>query len=141
MKIDLAGVNWLAVGAAAVATFFLGAIWYQALFGKLWTRLNGYTPEKIKEMQAKRPPAMFFGGMLVAYFVLALVVALLVGAMDTRGWQAGAVLGVLLWVGPALAVAFTAWLASEKHFGIFVIDAAYQLVFLVMMGAVVAQWR
>ena len=36
MKLDLSGLNYWAVLAAAVATFMLGGAWYTALFGKLW---------------------------------------------------------------------------------------------------------
>src|SRR2546423_229906 len=101
---DIHGVNWLAVVGAGGAAVFLGGIWYQALFGKLWKRLHGFSSEELKALQAKRPPALFFGGMLVAYLVLAAVMALLEGACHIGRWQDGAAFGVMLWVGPALAI-------------------------------------
>src|SRR2546421_7999715 len=140
MTIDFEGVNGLAVLVAGAATFFLGGLWYQALFGKLWKKLHGFSDEELRALQAKRPPALFFGGMIVAYLLLAAVMALILGALGPHGWRGGAVLGLLLWLGPALAIGFTAWLASDKHIGIFVIDWAYQLCFLVMMGAILGGW-
>src|SRR2546421_7586979 len=103
MTIDFEGVNWLAVLVAGAATFFLGGVWYQALFGKLWKKLHGFTDEQVKALHAKRPPALFFGGMLVAYLVLAAVMALLMGACHIERWQDGVAFGLMLWLGPALA--------------------------------------
>lgn len=141
MTLTLESVNWLAVTVAAIGTFFLGGLWYQALFGKLWVKLNGYSPEKVKQMQAAKPPALFFGGMVVAYFLLAIVLSVFIGATATTTWSGGATLGLLLWLGPAMAMGFTAWLASDRVIGVFLIDWAYQLVFLVMMGAILGAWR
>jgi hypothetical protein len=141
MTLNFESVNWLAVLVAALAVFVLGGVWYQALFGKVWVRLHGYSPEKVKQMQAAKPPALFFGGMVAAYLLLAAVMAVLMGTFGITGWQGGATLGFLIWLGPAVAIGFTAWLASDRVIGVFVIDWAYQLVFLVMMGAILGAWR
>jgi hypothetical protein len=141
MTIDFTRINWAAVSVAALATFMLGGVWYQALFGRLWVKLHGFAPEQVAAMKAARPPAVFFGGMIAAYLVLAVVVALIVVEFDLRGAPAGLVLGLLLWLGPTSAVAFTGWLASEKPIGTFWIDASYQFIYMLMMGAILAAWR
>jgi hypothetical protein len=141
MNIEFAKLNWPAIAVAAFATFVLGGVWYQALFGKLWVKLHGFTPEQVAAMKANRPPAVFFGGMIAAYLVLAIVVALLVVAFDLRGAAAGLMLGFLLWLGPTSAVAFTGWLAADKPIGTFWIDASYQFIYMLMMGAILAAWR
>jgi hypothetical protein len=141
MTIELSGINWLAVLVAAVATFFLGGLWYGALFKKPWQRLHGYSDEQVKAMQKARPPAVFFGVMIASYLVLAFVVALLARVAGVSSVGAGAALGLLLWIGPAMAIGATAWIASDKPLGAFAIDWAYQLVFLVMMGAIIGGWR
>ena len=141
MTIPWQDINWAAVAVAAVATFFLGALWYTALFGKLWQRLHGFTPEKVKELQSKRPPAVFFTGMLVSYFAVAVVVAALVVAFGVTSAGAGAGIGLLLWIGPAAAIQITSWLASDKPFLAYGIDLGFQLVFLVAMGALLGGWR
>ncbi|HEY3245366.1 MAG TPA: DUF1761 domain-containing protein [Phycisphaerae bacterium] len=138
---DLAKINWLAVFTAALATFFLGAVWYQALFGNLWKRLHGYTHEQLRAMQAKRPPLVFFGGMIGAYLLLAFVMALLVTAFNVTGIAGGLALGLLLWLGPTSAVAFTGWLAADKAIGTYGLDAAYQFVYMAMIGVILAVWR
>jgi hypothetical protein len=141
MKFDLAGVNWIAVVVAAVATFVLGGLWYTALFGKLWQRLHGYSDEKLKAMQKARPPHVFFGTMIVSYLVLAAVLGVLFVSFGVASARSGAVVGGLVWIGPAAAIGLTAWIASDKKFGIYAIDLAYQFVFLVMMGAILGGWR
>lgn len=141
MTIDFAQINWLAVATAAFATFMLGGIWYQPLFGKLWVQLQGFTPEQVAAMRAKRPPPVFFGGMIACYFVLAVIVAILVVALNVRSINGGLTLGLLLWLGPTSAVAFTGWLASDKPIGVFWIDASYQFIYMLMMGAILSAWR
>lgn len=141
MKLDLSNINWLAVLVAAFATFLLGGVWYTALFGKLWQRLHGYSDEKVKAMQKARPPHIFFGVMIISYLLLAAVIAVLFSSLGVSSALAGTTVGLLLWLGPAAAIGLTAWIASDKPFGAYAIDLAYQLVFLVMMGAILGGWR
>jgi hypothetical protein len=141
VKLDLSSLNYWAVLTAAVATFLLGGAWYTALFGKLWVQLNGYSEEKVAQMKIQRPPPLFFGVMIVSYLLLAFVVAILVTAFGLNSALAGAKLGLLLWMGPAVAIGLTSWVASDKRLGVYAIDLSYQLVFLVMTGALLAAWR
>lgn len=140
MNIDLGSINWLAVGVAAFATFMLGGVWYAALFGRVWQRLNGYSDEKLVEMRKRRPPPVFFGTMLVCYVVVALVMALLVGALEIGSAGAGAVLGCVVFV-LAAAVQVTGQVASDKPMKAILIDLAYQAVYMPMTGAILGGWR
>lgn len=134
-------IKFVAVLVAGLATFFLGAIWYTALFGKLRAQLLGYTEEKLRELQAKRPPPIFLGGMLVSYLVLALVLAVVVYLADATSAGQGALIGFLLWLGPAACIGMTDHLASDRPIGVFFIDTSFQLIFLIMMGAILGGWR
>jgi uncharacterized protein DUF1761 len=133
-------INYAAVAVAGLGAFFLGALWYTALFGATWRRLAGFTDEKIKELQGQRGPAVFFGGMIVAYLVVAFVLAALTASLDIQTPIAGAALGLLVWLAVA-AVGMTGHLAHDKPFGLYVIDTSFQLAFFVMMGAVLGAWR
>jgi hypothetical protein len=134
-------VNWLAVLVAGVAAFLLGGVWYTALFGKQRVQLLGYSEAKLKEMQAKCPPPVFFGTMFVCYLVVALVVALVAHGAQVTSATGGMLLGFLLWLGPAAAIGLTGHIACDHRCGVYVIDASFQLVFLVMMGAIIGGWR
>ena len=79
--------------------------------------------------------------MIVSYLVLALVMALLIGALPEKTPVIGAAIGVLVWLGPAAAIGMTGWLASDKAFGIYLIDIGCELVYLILMGLILGGWR
>lgn len=140
MKWALDQINWLAVPSAALAAFFLGAIWYTALFGKAWVSANGYTPEQLKSMQSKRPMPVFFGSLVVCYVVAAIALALLVVNLDIRSAVSGMLLGLVAW---AIVGAFrmTAQVSSPKPMSAFLIDSGFDFVALLAMGAILGAWR
>ena len=59
-------VNYIAVVVAAVANYVLAAIWYGAIFGKLWQRLTGITDMKV----GPGSYVLVFIGSLVMSYVL-----------------------------------------------------------------------
>jgi hypothetical protein len=134
-------MNYLAVVVAALVAFGIGGVWYTALFGKQWVQLQGYSAVKIKEMQARRPPPVFFGGMIASYLLLALVLALLISALPEKSAASGAALGFLVWLGPAAAIGMTNWIASDKPIGVYLIDCGCALIYLVLMGLILGAWR
>ncbi len=138
--IPLSSLNWLAVLTAGVAAFFLGAVWYQALFGKLWLGLHGYTREQVAAMQKARPPAVFFGTMIVAYLLMATAMALLVRMTNATSAIEGALVALVVWL-VVQAIAATDFITSKKNIGVYVLDGAYQFCFLIMTGIIVALWR
>jgi Protein of unknown function (DUF1761) len=134
-------INYWAVLAAGLLTFFIGGLWYTGLFGKQWVKLQGYSPEKIEDMRRRRPPAVFFGGMVVCYLVMAWVMALLLTAFPEPSARGGAMFGVLVWLGPVACNAMTTFISTDKPFGLVQIDQGYQLFHLVVMGAILGGWR
>jgi hypothetical protein len=140
MSINFSQVNIWAVAVAAGATFMLGGLWYTALFGAKRVALCGHSQEKLAEMQKMYPPPIFFGLMLICYILVALVFAVIAGAIGVITVTGGVGLGLLLWVGPVAAVGLTGHIATDKPLGVFLIDASFQLVFLVMMGAIIGAW-
>ena len=141
MPFKLAEVNYLAVLVAGFVAFLVGGAWYTALFGKLWVKLHGYSEEKVKQMRANMKPARFFGGMVVSYLVLAVVMAILLTGFSQPTALTGVALGALLWLGPASTIGMTAHLASDKPIGIYLIDVGCQLVYLLLMGVLLGAWR
>jgi hypothetical protein len=140
MPFDLAKINVWAVLVAGLIAFLVGGVWYTALFGKRWVRLQGFTPEQVKEMQAKMSPPLFFGGMLVSYFVLAVALAAVLTAFSAPTMTSGAALGVAFWLGVA-GIYRTNHIASGKPLGVYLIDVGCDLVYLVLMGALLGAWR
>jgi sulfite exporter TauE/SafE len=136
----LSEVNLLAVLVTALGIFLVGGAWYTALFGKLWAALNGYSPEKLKEMGARRPPPVFFGTLLACYVVISFAMAMVIRACGVSGALDGAAFGLCVWVIVA-AVGITGQAASDKRMSAWLVDGAYQLIYLVGAGMVLASWH
>jgi hypothetical protein len=134
-------INYWAVLVAGLAAFFVGGLWYTALFGKLWVKLQGYSQEKIEEMRRRRPPPYFFGGMVICYLVMAWAMALVMTGYPESSALGGALFGGLVWLGPVACNAMTNFISTDKPFALVEIDQGFQLIHLVMMGAILGGWR
>jgi len=127
-------VNWLAVVASAVATFFIGGLWYsRALFYKPWARLNGYT-----ETTTPKAGALVFALSFLAQLIAAANLAFFV-AGESFGFivSAAAAVGVG-WVAMAFAVTS---LFEQRPFGLWAINAGYHVVSFIVMGLILGAWR
>ncbi|HWO02613.1 MAG TPA: DUF1761 domain-containing protein [Blastocatellia bacterium] len=133
-------INFLAVVVAAVVAFVIGGLWYSPLlFAKLWVKAHGYTDEQVAEMQKGAGKA--YTVTLVCDVLIALAIAVLIGYLDLHRCVQGLKLGLLVWAGFALPLGLTASMFSGKRMTVFYIDTAYQLVYLVIMGATLTVWR
>ena len=141
MPFKLSEVNFVAVFVAGLVAFVVGSVWYTALFGKLWVKLQAFSEERMAAMKARRPMPVFLGMMFVAYLVLAFAIAFLLTGIPDRNAMAGAVVGAILWLGPAAAISFTGHISSDKADGIYLIDVGCELVFLVLMGLILGAWH
>jgi len=136
-----ANINILAVLVAAVLTFVLGAVWYSpVLFAKQWLAAQGHTPEKLEEMKRKGVTRAYAVSVL-CYFVTAYVMALLASYTNSTTLAQGLWLGFLSWLGFAATVGLTANMFSDKPIAAWVLDAGYQLSYLVLMGVLLSVWR
>ena len=132
-------VNLLAVVVAALAAWILGALWYSPLlFAKAWVKAHALTDEQLEGMKKKAGPAyiLSFIGFLVMAFVFSHIVHLTHGG----GLHWGALLGFGLWLGFAAPIGLMNMLYTNKRPATFVIDAGYQLVYLIVMGMILAAW-
>ncbi len=133
-------VNWLAIIVAAIAAFALGALWYsRTLFGRQWMAAHGYTPEKLAAMQSNMGKTYAFS--FITYVIMAMVLALLMGLTGANTMVQGIVLAVLTWLGFGFTIGLNANLYSQKPPAAFMIDAGYQLVHVIVMGAILGAWR
>ena len=136
-----ANVNILAVFVAALVTFVLGAFWYSPLlFAKQWMQAQGYTPEKLETMKRQGTTRGYIVSLL-CYFVMAYVVALLASYTNSTSVAQGLWLGLLAWLGFAATIGLIANMFSDKPIAAWVIDAGYQLAYLLIMGAVLSVWH
>lgn len=139
MSIDFGALNYLAIAVGAVGTFFIGGAWYTALFGKAYQKAIRLSDDQMKALQAERPPAIFFGSMIVCYFLMAFGLALLAQVSGAASIADGAVLGVLV----ALVVAAVSWtqhIASNRDHAAYAIDMSFQAIYLIGVSALLGAW-
>jgi hypothetical protein len=127
-------VNWLAVVLGAVAFFAIGAVWYGALFGKVWQRELGLTTEQLTSGFSM--PLVF-----AICFLLELLIAATLGhqyAMTTPSDRAKMMIAIgygAMLIAPAIGINY---LYMRKSLTLFLIDAGHFVVGLAAMGAVFA---
>jgi hypothetical protein len=102
-------------------------------------RAQGWSPERLAELKAKMSPATFFPGMLISYFVLALILDLMILSQPEHTIHYGMHAGMLLWVAVA-AITFTHQIASGRTIVAYLVDASCELVYLIAMGAILGAW-
>ncbi len=136
-------INYLAVVAAAAASMIIGMAWYGFLFGKQWVALMGWTPEEIEAAKAKGRKSYAFAalGSLVMAYVLAHALAFASAYLQVGGVNAGLTAGFWNWLGFIAPVTLGAVLWEGRPWKLWVLNNAYWLVTLLVMGVILALWR
>ena len=125
-------MNWLAVVVATVAFFVVGAIWYTALFGKIWQREVGLSEEQLKG-GANMP--LIFGTCFALEFIVCLTVGHMFDFLEPSDRAkmmiaVGLALGVMA---PAIGINY---LYQRKSLKLFLVDAGHSIVGMAAVGAV-----
>lgn len=125
-------VNFLAVVLAAVATFFMGFLWYTVFFGKIWQKEIG-----MKDGGKADPPNM--GKLLVGSFIIELVMAYLLAMFI--GPDADMFFGLFAGLATGLGFVSLAFAISYMYEGksmkLWLINAGYNTVIFSLMGAII----
>jgi len=137
-------INYLAVLAAAAASYILGWIWFGPLFGKLWMRLEGITEMKpsFKDMEVTITGGII--GSLLMSFVLAhlILFAMAYSAfMHYDGILEGLLTGFWTWLGFIAPVTVGSVLYNKKPWSLWLLGNAYWLISLIIMGFILSVWR
>jgi hypothetical protein len=129
-------LNWVAIIVAAIIPMVLGALWYSPiLFADPWMRAVGRTREELGDAS--------LGYLLsaIAALVSAYALARIVKWAEVDDLWNGALLGVFVWAGfVATVLAVTTFFAGRPR-TLWLINAGYQLVALVLMGALLGAWN
>ena len=131
-------INYWSVLGAAVASFVIGMLWYGPLFGKQWMKLAGITPASMKKMKMTPARAMTFG--FIAMLVTAYVLSNFVHILGIMSWAAAAQFAFWAWLGLVAPVQLGAYIWEGKPFKLFLLNAAHNLVSLIVMSGIVAVW-
>ncbi|MCC7197122.1 DUF1761 domain-containing protein [Candidatus Peregrinibacteria bacterium] len=135
-------INYLAILVCAITQMGLGMLWYSpVLFGKQWSKLMGYnlkSKDDVKKMQKEAGPAYVMS--LIAAFVIAFVLSHFVDYTGSTTAIAGMITGFWCWLGFSTTTMLMNHMFSNKPVKLYLIDTGYQLVNMMIMGAVLAAW-
>jgi len=131
-----AGINYLAILIAAVASWLAGAVWYMAL-SKPWLAAIGITPEQIHERR-KGPGAFLpFVYAFLACAVIAWVLAGLVAHLGPVTLRSGTISGLFCWGGFVITTMLVNNRFAMRSPKLLLIDGGYWLIVLVLSGAII----
>jgi len=129
-------VNWWAIIIAAVVKFLIGSAWYAPpVLGRQWQQLSGISQEQVTSGLAPAIVVQIIGDLIMAY-ILALFIAMY-GAQDLF---TGALVGGMAWLGFIATIMVGSIFYERKPPMLIVINAGYQLIGLVVMGAIIGLW-
>lgn len=125
-------VNYVAVVIAALAAFGLGMIWYTVLSDP-WRRARGLAEPDT----ARRGMAVPFMINLVALFVMAWMLAGVMGHIGQVSVRGGLITGALIWLGFVITTIGISHAYTGAKPILTLIDGGYWLAALAIMGAVI----
>ena len=148
---ELSNINWLAVFAASISSFAIGAIWFgPKTFYPSWMAAMGRkVPTEQVKMSAGSTILMFGGtyvGALVQVATLAVIVALARTIDPTIGALGGAAIGALLGFGIGAAASFShRQFAQQNHkqvqaVWVWLIEVGQDIVCLTVAGVIIGAW-
>ena len=129
-------INIWALLAATAARMLVGSIWYSPVcFSNPWMRAVHCSPEEMKARMPKALPAD-----LLASFIMAFVLLHAVYYAGASTALQGALVGFLAWLGFVATIGVATTLYEKKTWLIFFITGGFQLISLLLMGALLAAW-
>lgn len=132
-------INLLAVLVAAIAATVVGFLWYGPFFGKPWSKLMGFTPEKMAA--AKKSMTMAYVVNFIAAIIMAFVLASSISARPFLNIGGGLWLAFWIWLGFIATVLLAPVLWEKKPMSLYWINSLYYLVSLWVMSMILIAWR
>ena len=125
-------INWLGVVVATLAFFAVGAIWYTALFAKLWKREVGLSDE---QLTTGRNMTLIMGTCFVLEFIICLTVGHMFDYLEPSDRSKmmitiGLALGIMA---PAIGINY---LYMRKSLMLWLIDAGHFVAGMAAVGGV-----
>lgn len=138
-------INYWAVIVAAIVGMAVGAFWYGPLFGKPWAKMMGFSKDKWVSAEFKpndMPKMMLIQliGSLVMAYVLAHLIAFSSAYMKLSGVMAGLQAGFWNWLGIMAPFSLSIVLWEGKPWKLWILNNAYYLVALSLMGIIISTW-
>lgn len=129
-------INYIAVFVSAAVSVVLGMVWYGPLFGKTWMRLAGINEAAMK----KKSMLTSFSGMIVVSLLTSYILAHFVDYAQAVTFVEGMTAGFWIWLGFMATIQVGAVLWDNKPWKLFIVNTAYSLVQMLLIGGILAVW-
>jgi multisubunit Na+/H+ antiporter MnhB subunit len=137
---DLSNLNFLAILVGGLLAWGFGSLWYSPLlFSKAWQTESGMSDDDLKNANMVK----IFGGSFALMLVMSFGMAILLRGHEDPSevtFQTGLMHGLyvgLMFVATSIGIN---QLYQRKSLKLFFIDAGYQVIMLMIMGAVIGAW-
>lgn len=137
--LNFSNINFIAVFVATLISFIIGSVWYMALFGKAWEKEVGLTDEQLKNPNYLKT----YGGSFVCMFIMIFGMAVILKSLGISGnseWMDGAATGLTLAITLVASGLGINYLYQFKSLKLFLIDSAYQTLFLTLGAIILTIW-
>lgn len=131
--IYIAGDNWLAIIAAAVAIYAVGFVIYGGL-SKLWMSLTGYTREQLK------PHAWKMALSPIMPILTAIGLALILKMAHVTNLATGLMISLEVWFFIVLPARLYNFVYSPEKPGHLAMDAIHLLLGTLVAGGIISAW-
>jgi hypothetical protein len=144
-EMDFDSINWLAVIAAVLASMIIGSVWFgPKAFYPAWQKALAQVDKNDPNDTNMGPVVRIFGFTILASFVQAVFMALMVNAMGslTGGptLGSGAAVGFFLWLGFVAPSSLTNKLFADRVKAWYY-EVGNHLITFVVMGAILGAWH
>ncbi len=134
--IYLKEIHYLAVAIATIAGFLLGVLWYATpLFGNAWMKELGLKKEDFPG------PVVPMIVTIILTLVIAFSLEVLIIGLDIASVQGAALLGLLVGIFFLATNMLSDYLYNGWSKKLFLIQAGYRVVMLIVMAAILNLWR
>lgn len=134
----LTEINYIAVVAAGVGGFVVGAVWYLPFtFGPLWLKANPHVLEYLESGGRLQRYTVALLSSIVQAWVLALC---LVYAGRNAGLGTALAAAVLLWLGFTATPSLVDTLISRRKISGWLVDTGHRLLAILMMAFLLTAW-
>lgn len=132
-------LNWIAILVAAIASFLFQALWY-SLFMTEWLAGVDRTREWLMNTSVVTPPLQY-GTAILCSVIAAAVLSIVIQASGKQNVQRGVLCAALIWFGFVATTWATEYIFEVRPLQLFLINAGYSLIDLILIGAIVGGWK
>lgn len=132
--------NWIAILLAAASNMVLGGLWYGPILGKPWMKAMGMDPNMTMTPEKKKAGNKAMLMMVPLALLSTYVLAHIVDYTASTTWYEGAECGFWLWLGFQLPLLLQGKIFEMKKNELLWINGSYQLLAILIQGAVLAVW-